>query len=75
MTDSLRLQERLGMQFRAYCPFCEHEATVLTILENGFLKRALANDEDVEVMHLSKAQQDHRWLLNKYEKQKIYRRL
>jgi hypothetical protein len=55
--------------FVAYCPYCEEKiSSVMTILGGADLDRALENDEDVEVIHMTSGQGDHKWRLIREEK-------
>jgi len=57
------------MSFRTYCFRCEKYVTAhTTLLDAAELLRALKNDDDVEVMHISDNDGDHSWKLNRQEK-------
>jgi hypothetical protein len=58
------------MFFVVYCFRCEKKASAHTLLDAARLLLALANDDDVEVMHLSD-NGEHRWKLNRQEKAKL----
>ncbi len=58
------------MFFIAYCFRCEKKVSAHTLLDTAKLLVALANDDDVEVMHPSD-DGDHRWKLNRQEKAKL----
>lgn len=49
------------MQCQAYCPECKDKVTTTTKLDGDNLDRALANDEDVEVVCFPL---EHGWKLN-----------
>jgi len=55
------------MFFVVYCFRCEKKVSAHTLLDAAKLLVALANDDDVEVMHTS-SNGDHRWKLNRQEK-------
>lgn len=55
--------------FVAYCPYCEEKvSSAMTILGGKDLDRALDNDEDIEVIHMTVGQGDHKWRLIREEK-------
>ena len=58
------------MTFRAYCPFCEKQGTVIPILAADEFWLAVRDNADVEVMHLS-GEGGHRWELNNREKEML----
>ena len=53
------------MQFRASCPDCKDKVTATSKLDGGNLDRALANDEDIEVVCFPSG---HNWRLNAEDK-------
>ena len=59
----------MALSINAYCPYCEKTVAAMTLLGRDELIDALASDGDVEVMHL--AGSDHRWRLNRAEKDHI----
>lgn len=61
------------MIFQSYCFACGKKVTVMTILDGKELKSALGSDAEVEVMHTTDG--DHRWKLNRYEKEKLRKRI
>jgi hypothetical protein len=54
----------------ALCPVCKRRLTVLPVLSEKKFWRALDNDEEIEVMHLSESG-DHRWKLTDRDKQNV----
>lgn len=57
--------------FHAHCPYCEEKVSgVITKLGGADLDRALGNDDDIEVIHVTAGihEGDHIWRLNKEEK-------
>jgi hypothetical protein len=56
------------MSFVAYCFRCEKKVTAHTMLDGNDLLSALRGDTDVEVIHVSDDSGDHRWNLNRGEK-------
>lgn len=61
------------MIFRAYCFACCKKVTVTTILDGKELQEALGSDAEVEVMHTT--DRDHRWKLNRYEKESLRKKI
>jgi len=60
------------VQFFAYCPYCETKVgNATTILGGAQLCRALEKDADVEAIHLTADDGDHRWRLNREEKARL----
>jgi hypothetical protein len=58
------------MIYIAYCPECEKKVTAITLLGGDALWQSLDSGAEVEVMHTSESG-DHRWKLNKYEKENL----
>jgi sarcosine oxidase delta subunit len=40
------------MQFLAYCPYCEKKVSASTELDGDALKKALATDATIRIIHL-----------------------
>ena len=61
------------MSFQAYCPYCEKKVTAFTLLGGSALERALENDADIDVGHLTYDvhEGDHTWKLIRQEKAKL----
>jgi hypothetical protein len=62
------------MNFYAYCPHCEQRiGNATTVLGGADLDRALENDGDIEVVHMTigNNEEDHRWRLNREEKERL----
>jgi hypothetical protein len=57
------------MSFVAYCFRCEGKVKAHTILDGNDLLSVLRGDTDVEVFHVSDDSGDHRWNLNREEKE------
>jgi hypothetical protein len=56
------------MSLVAYCFKCGKKVTAHTTLEGNDLLSSLNGDDEVEVMHVSDNDGDHRWKLNRIEK-------
>ncbi len=61
--------------FRTYCFKCEIHVMAFPILAGDELLSALKSDADVEVFHVSDNDGDHRWNLNREEKQHLLNRI
>jgi hypothetical protein len=59
------------MTFLAYCFACEKRVSALTILDKEGLRAALVNGASIEVMHTSDKGEDHRWKLNREERERL----
>jgi hypothetical protein len=59
------------MTFQAYCFACGKKVTAMTLLDGEDLALALENNTDIEVVHLTENDGDHRWKLNNQEKENI----
>jgi hypothetical protein len=58
------------MSFQAYCFKCEKTVTAFPVDEDEEFWSAVAENADVEVMHVSD-NEDHRWRLNNQEKENL----
>ena len=54
----------------ALCPVCKRRLTVLPVLSEKELWKAVDNDQEIEVMHPSE-NGDHRWKLTDRDKQNL----
>jgi hypothetical protein len=60
------------VKLRVYCPYCTENVASVAILPGGAgLDRALENDADVEITHITLTKPDHRWRLNREEKARL----
>jgi hypothetical protein len=62
------------MNFYAYCPHCEQKiSNATTVVGGAELDHALANDGDIEVVHMTAINNegDHKWRLNREEKERL----